>query len=517
MSKAERHAKNIVSLIGQWLKDVWFLRHLRPAARGGNDKRSKVDSAFRIQVGPARPSIQASITAIGIDGTLEGNRAHSIYPDDIETELNTQTPETRLWLFERCGEFKDILYPDNKDLVDPTECCVIGTFHHEESVYERLSTIDYLFRTWPLCCPQRDDQFINLAPMIEEGLRTGRYEYTTDERYEDRPLLGHRFKHDDIVSKRKSRSRFDMQHMLKRNVKDTSRYPLRLSDLIVMDVLRDKAPVTVMYGKANSKGSTVLTDIPHLGTGDDFLHGPAGVDAIWSPYARNIGYIDPAGRGDRTGLCCLGVLNGLFFVKGLYGLDGGKTTTHLADIARLLRQHNCREVWYENNNDPNNTFGPALETELRKLFCDPGHPQFQDGWQCSLETDHATRQKELRIIDAIEQVAGMHRLVVDTSVVRPEQNEPLENAFQHQYSKITKDRGALTEDAKLDALAGALRKVSDQAGTDPDKSREAQLDGDYERDSKMLKKLRASQMGAAPDLPRWYRPSWETRPAARPV
>ena len=75
-----------------------------------------------------------------------------------------------------------------------------------------------------------------------------------------------------------------------------------------------------------------------------------------------------------------------------------------------------------------------------------------------------SKQKELRIIDTLEPLMNSHRLIVDQSFVEKEaygaiasesgEEELVHNLF-YQMTRITKERGALKHDDKLDALAMA--------------------------------------------------------------
>ena len=80
------------------------------------------------------------------------------------------------------------------------------------------------------------------------------------------------------------------------------------------------------------------------------------------------------------------------------------------------------------------------------------------------EVRHQT-QKEKRIIDCLEPVMNQHRLIVDTQVVHQDfqstQHLPPEAglSFQlfYQMTRVTKDRGALRHDDRLDCLAMGVR------------------------------------------------------------
>ena len=86
-------------------------------------------------------------------------------------------------------------------------------------------------------------------------------------------------------------------------------------------------------------------------------------------------------------------------------------------------------------------------------------------------------QKEKRIIDVLEPVMNQHRLVVDKKVIRNDydscQHLPPESALRYQLiyqmTRITADRGALSNDDRLDALAMACQYWVDAMAQDADK------------------------------------------------
>lgn len=452
-SKSHTHAKKVIGLLREWLNNVWFLQHLCP-------RPDQVDSATQFQVGGATPSLQPSVTAIGIDGQLEGNRAHTIIPDDVETDTNTETLDSREDLDRRLGELKDILYPHNPELpdapIDRPEIVYVGTYHHEESVYLKLASPDrgYAFRTWTLVYPELDGGQLNLAPKIIERLRSG----------ENKPgdlMFPLRFNHENVNQKRaEGFTRFSMQHMLVATLSDTNRYPLRLSDLIVMDVPTYEAPITVEYGQRGNEGSTAIEDIKVLGFQGDKLYRPIIISKETKEYTGTKAGIDPSGRGeDRTGLSIVSHLAGNLWVKCCLGLRGGADTESLDNIARLLRHHDCRDAYLEPNIDIFNTYEQLLNAAIRRHFVEPGQdPRYPRGWKCSLTySPRASQQKELRIISTLEPVTTGHRLIVDRKVVAPEDGEPMHCQFQYQLTRITKQKKCLKEDAKLDSLEIAVR------------------------------------------------------------
>lgn len=490
-SKSHTHAKKVVSLLREWLNNVWFLQHLCP-------RPDQVDSATQFQVNGAKPSLQPSVTAIGIDGQLEGNRAHTIIPDDVETDTNTETLDSREDLDRRLGELKDILYPYNPNLpdapVDPPEIVYVGTYHHEESVYIKLNERGYAFRTWTLEYPEPGGGQMNLAPKIIARLQSG----------ENKPgdlMFPLRFDRDNVNQKKaEGYTRYAMQHMLVATLSDTNRYPLRLSDLIVMDVPTYQAPIVVEYGQQSNRGSTAIEDLPCYGFQGDKLYAPIFLSPSneHKAYSGTKAGIDPAGRGeDCTGLSIVSHLTGNLWLKGCYGLPGGVDTEAMDNIARLLRQHDCRDAYLEPNIDIFNTYEQLLNAALRRHFLEPGQDQrYPSGWKCSLTySPRAAQQKELRIIATLEPVVTGHRLIVDRRVLEADKHEPQHKRFQYQFTRITKQRKCLKEDGKLDSLEIAIRAWDHTLGVNQQAVAERSLlevQEDHLRKAGILRKPKAA-------------------------
>jgi hypothetical protein len=118
-------------------------------------------------------------------------------------------------------------------------------------------------------------------------------------------------------------------------------------------------------------------------------------------------------------------------------------------------------------------------SELFKPFLHKVHP-------CSVEEVRHSIQKEKRIIDTLEPVMSQHKLVIAPDVIREDfnsaQNYPLESQLKYQLiyqlSRITRDRGAITQDDRLDALAIAVAYWTEQMAQDAEnkiKSRKEEL------------------------------------------
>ena len=436
ISKTTPEARKTVKMVRGWFDSVWFLQHLAP-----NKDLKQTDNLSEIHCGPAADGRNPSISAVGITGQLPSKRAHVILADDVETKENTKSAEARAELESTLSEFRAISSYGDQEII------YVGTYHHEDSVYFKLANKGYYFQTWPKCYPAPDEEVLNLSPMMAERLAKGLAK-PGDISCPHRVLPSH------IETDKEEGFRYwSMQCMCLKSLGTINRYPLRLRDLIIYNVDRNKAPVSITWGTRDHNGST-RAQLPSLGLGDDALYGPVMIDAHWSAYeGPTKAAIDPAGRGsDKTGLAIGAALAGMLWIKGVYGMPGGADTDSLDLIARTLRHHNAREVTLETNNDVYGAYQNMLEVSLRKHFLKPNEDAlFPDGWMCSIVTVHNTEMKEARIIDTLEPIISSHRMVMDPSTLLTNEDD-MENELQYQISRLCRERHCLKEDGKIDAL-----------------------------------------------------------------
>jgi hypothetical protein len=432
-----------------------------------------------------------SVLAQGIDGQITGSRAHLVIADDIETPANTKTVAARHELDTLVKEFADIAKFGDREIV------YFGTIHHEETLYAKLQQRGYAFRTWTFALPGPEEKHLNLAPIITRKLELGARVGS--------PTFSHRYT-DEHVAENKAEGHLHwlMQYQLCTNLTQGNRYPLKLSDLIVFPVQRDKAPISIAWGTTNDRGGSTAIEMDIAGWEGDRLHAPIMFDQEWRPYTGTKAWVDPAGRGtDKTGLAIIGHLSGILFVKACYGLEGGASTERLDEIARLLRLHGARDCCVETNIDAFDTYYDNLQAAISRARVAPGSdPNMPEGWACALEKRHSTGQKELRVIGALEPVMSTHRLVIHPDAIRLSPSEPRENELQWQIAAITRDRKCLKEDGRVDALAGCVKEWMDVLRMDPEKaavdSRRRQLDDALEEHYRLT-------TGSGPRQPRWHR------------
>lgn len=444
---------------------VPFLNFLIPDVKIGQR-----DNALSFDVAPAGIRIQPSCKAVGIFGNLTGNRATDIIADDIETSENCDTQIKREHIESAVTEFRQIVAPLKGNLL------FLGTPHTELSIYNKLHNKGIPVRIFPIKFPdeqQQEKYGDKLAPYIANKVQA------------DPSLIGQstdpkRFGDEMILKlEAEGRSKFAMQQMLDTTLSDMERYPLKCSDLIIMDCNKEIAPEKVAYGSSIQQ---IIKDLPCNGIGTDRFYSPIPLpDIKWLPYNYIMMAIDPSGRGkDELAYTIIAVLNGYLFLLKQGGLQGGYCEDNLKKLAVMAKEYKVNKVKIESN------FGDGMFTTLLS-------PILRRIYPCAIEEIRHNTQKERRIIDTLEPVLNQHRLIVDKQVVKDDaesvKNYPIE--LQQQYSlfyqmtRITKDRGALSHDDRLDCLAIAVADCLDMLQIDPDaeiqRRLEEEIDAEIER------------------------------------
>jgi hypothetical protein len=462
-------SKEFVAQVKSILNTMDLLAFLRPR----EDQR---DMADKFDVAGSSISQSYSLKAVGITGQITGSRATLIVADDIEIEGNSKTEEARERLMRSTSEFEAIKLP-GADVV------YLGTPQTEESVYNRLvKERGYSCYCIPARFPthdklegytlQRDDGTVVqlLAPELLEEFERGWLTHGS-------PTDPERFDETELASREsKGRSFFALQYQLDTSLSDAERYPLRTTDLVVFALNPLKAPKVIQWGR-HSDGNNVIRDIPNLGFTGDILLRPLFADTEWSDYEGSVLFVDPAGRGkDETAWAVVKVLNGMMFCLHVGSLKGDPAAA-MTMIARDAKRFSVNMVEVEPNFGQGmwvTAFQPILAREW------PGGCSVQ-------ESEWAKGQKETRIIDTLEPVLTQHRLVIDESLLRTDVREQDRNySLLHQLTHITRDRGSLQHDDRLDALAGAVAHFARlmavdaaQAAKDADEARRQELIDQY--------------------------------------
>ncbi|QHJ82076.1 MAG: hypothetical protein [Caudoviricetes sp.] len=417
--------KRIIDLMPQ-------LQELKP-------KQGQRDAVISFDVGPAKPDHSPSVKSVGITGQLTGSRADILIADDVEVPGNSATQAARDRLSELVKEFDAILKPGGTVIY-------LGTPQTEMTLYRQLEGRGYSTTIWPARYPRDEKDWKSygdrLAPMLQAELESdpeGYYWLPTDEiRFDDADLKERELSY--------GKAGFALQFMLNPNLGDAEKYPLKLRDLIVADLDPESSPMVYQWlpNLQNKRD-----DVPNVGLMGDSYHTYQTVGAAFSSYTQKILVIDPSGRGkDETGYAVLYQLNGYIFLMEAGGMRGGYEDSTLEALAKIGRKWKVNEYVIEGN------FGDGMYLELFKPVAARIHP-------AAVTEVKSKGQKELRICDVLEPIMGSHRLIVSASTIvsdyqtasdRDGVRNPIYSLF-YQMTRISRERGALAHDDRLDALA----------------------------------------------------------------
>jgi len=406
-----------------------ILNHLKPQ---GNQR----DSMVSFDVGPAEPSHAPSVKSVGVFGQMTGARADEIIADDVEVPNNSYTQDMREKLFNRIMEFESIIKPDGK-------ITFLGTPQTEESIYNKLRDRGFTTRIWTARYPSKE-----LIPKYEGCLADTISDEVREkgEAIVGKPVDPQRFDEQDLLKRETSmgRSNFSLQFMLDTTLSDAEKYPLKLKDLIVFSTNSFEAPKNITW--TNQK-QYVHKDLPTLGFSGDRLYRPLRMDnEDWVQFEGSVMAIDPSGRGkDETSYVVIKQIYGYLYITKFGGLDGGYEENTLKKLAKIARNQKVNEVVIEDN------FGDGMFTQMfkRVLF---------KIYQCGVEEVKHSKQKEKRIIDTLEPVMNSHRLVINFEEIKRDVEETYKDnkmsySLLYQMTRLTKKRGALKHDDRIDVLS----------------------------------------------------------------
>jgi hypothetical protein len=424
------------------INEMPILQHLRP-------KDSQRQSKISFDVGGAPASHAPSVKSLGITSQLTGSRADIIIADDIEVPNNAATMVMREKLSEQVKEFDSILKPD-----DTSKVIFLGTPQTFDSIYTKLQERGYNSRIWPAT---------HITQSHNEKIYDGNVaNICVDPEMEGRSTEPLRFSDVDLAERKISygSAGFTMQFLLDSKLSDVEKFPLKISDLIVTSIDNEVAPERYVWARDPDREWD--SSIPNVAFAGERYYRPFKTLGDMVPYTGSVLAIDPAGRGkDETGYAVCKMLNGTLYVPAAGGLSGGYSEDTLVELAELAKKHKVNYIVTETN------FGDGMFNELIK-------PVLTRIYPVSIEEVRHSTQKEKRIIDTLEPVMAGHRLVVDPDVVKDDfqtiQKYPHESQLKYslfyQMSRLTRDRGAITHDDRLDALSIAVAYWTEQLAQD---------------------------------------------------
>ncbi len=172
------------------------------------------------------------------------------------------------------------------------------------------------------------------------------------------------------------------------------------------------------------------------------------------------------------------------------GLPGGYADANLQTLAMIAKYQSVNVIRPEAN------FGDGMFAQLLRPILARVHP-------CDIEETHSTTQKERRIIDTLEPVMNQHRLIVNEEVAlndyQMNRDRPEKQLFW-QMTRITRERGCLGKDDRIDALASAVAYWVEAMGRDAVKATE---DARQELIDEEIRRLEESWTGISRPKPSW--------------
>jgi Holliday junction resolvasome RuvABC endonuclease subunit len=455
VSASKERADAFSSFVKRLINDIQILNHL---AATDNQR----DSMVAFDVAPSLPDHSPSVKSVGITGQITGSRADVLIADDVEVPNNSATQMMRDKLSEAVKEFDAILKPGGRIIY-------LGTPQTEMSLYNQLPERGYDVRIWTSRYPELA-QVVKyqgrLAPMITRDLER-------DSSLVGKPVDPKRFDDKDLMERAASygRAGFALQFMLDTALSDGDRYPLKVADLIVMNLNPTMGHLKIAWA---ASPELVINDLPNVALTGDKYYRPMWMADDMSDFTGCVMSIDPSGRGnDETGYAVIKALGGMLFLVDAGGILGGYSDETLESLAHIAKKHQVKQIIVEAN------FGDGMYTQLLKPFLGRIYP-------CTVEEVKHSSNKEARIIDTLEPVISTHRLVVDERLIKKdyETAKELKYSLFYQMTRITRERGAINNDDRLDALAIAVAYWSESMARDTGKAAKSILDAALDKELK---------------------------------
>lgn len=447
VSAGGKQANEISTLIVRLILNMPILTPLRPNKTAGD--RVSVE-AFDVHHELKGVDKSPSVACMGITANAQGKRATLLIADDVESKKLSRTAAMR--------EILSDLIKDFPSQVDEGRIIFLGTPQSESSIYNALPAQGYTVRIWPgrYPTPELLEHYGSmLAPSIANALKlnpelgtggglSGDLGLPTDpERLDEEALRS--------KEQKQGLAYFQLQHLLCTKLADEARYALKATNLVVMRLPKgDRLPVTVVRGMTADHIQKY-----NIGSMSVALSSPQYVSSDLETRAGRHMRIDPAGggrNGDETGVAVTDQLRGNVFLRLATGLPGGMDDVHMEALADVIQSWMPDSISIERNMG-NGAFTKVLMPHLERRNI---RIPITDDWEGT--------QKEIRIIDTLEPIMGRGSLIVDEDVIQDDfpstikhpQEKRLIFTFMHQLTRITRDKGCLLKDDRLDAAAAAV-------------------------------------------------------------
>jgi hypothetical protein len=482
ISAGGTNANETATLIQRIILTVPSLECLRPDKNAGD--RTSVE-AFDVHHSLKGIDRSPSIACIGVTGNLPGKRADLLIADDVESNKNSRTAANRELLLTITLEFSAICTGKPGT---PGRILYLGTPQTGESIYNTLPGRGYDVRIWPGRYPtpaQRDHYGPHLAPSLVQRLDAdpslafgggpmGDEGQCTDE------MLANEAKHQSELRQR-GPSSYQLNYMLNTRLMDLMRFPLKTENLIVIPGGGTRFPLTITRGMSQqhmrvmqSSGLGFMMMMPH-----EMSQETAELQGIHMQ-------IDPAGggaNGDETAFAVTGFLNSTVYLLAIGAVPGGYDGEGLLELRRIAVKFKPNIVSIEKNMG----YGAFAKVFLPILREDRGE---EKGYKGELREEFVTGNKESRIIGTLEPVIARGSLVVLESAVEMDDDYTQRYAntgkrsiysLFHQIAKLTKQKGCLAHDDRIDALEGSVRNWVSKLALDQNKAIEKQAQQEFQK------------------------------------
>lgn len=412
VSATGNKATEFISMTRRILDLVPYCAHMRPGDHT-TDNAFAFDVECRTKIGQDK-----SCFARGISSQITGSHADYVIGDDIEIEGNCETANAREKLLNKVSEFEQIRNVGGRVIF-------LGTPQIKDSIYIQLSS-GYPVTKFPAVMPDKNNpveiEDVNewvLQQNFEEGSPTQPERFPMDVLLERMAKIGPKL--------------FALHYKLDTSLADFEKFPLRLADLLVIDVNPEMCPEKIVWAS-----SQPMKGMPSFGLSGDLIYEPMWISDVFKPYKQTIMTVDPSGRGkDETAVCVGSLCNGYIYIHELLGYPGGYEDVVLNKIAKLAVEYDVDLIRVESN------FGDAMYIQLlipivKKYSSSIG-----------IEEYRVSGRKEARMLSSLEPVMAQHRLVFNKSAIKQEEN-------QKQLTRLHDKRGALKHDDRVDALASLV-------------------------------------------------------------
>ena len=426
VSATSGRAESFITFCNTLFSTIPLLKHLEPKNKDRSSSR-KIDVAGRL------PNDSPSLSAFGVTSAKTGSRASFIIYDDVEIPENSDTAQKREKLLAGVRD------TSNLGIAGVFRELAICTPQSGESVYNVMKNEDG-FERYIIPAEYPEDMSVyegDLAPHITYLMK--KHPSIVGTATDKRNNMAHLMK-----QKVKGKARYKLHYMLDTALSDLERYPLKLSDLTVMDLDMETAPVSIIY---SSDRKDTLYEIKHKGFRGDHLFKPKFVsDDIRKKYEGVAMFIDPSGRGaDETAYCVTAQLNGKIFLLDFGGVQGGYGEDTLKDLSLIASMYKANAIVIESN------FGDGSFHELLKPVLKK-HYVYGKQNGCEVIDVRASSRKEKRIIETLEPVMMQHRLIVSKQALIKDQEKKANYSFTHQLTHITDEPNSLAHDDIVDVV-----------------------------------------------------------------